>query len=141
MPAGNDTQQRSQTVSGVTVHEKIGRRKESGSQFSLVVTQLNLPPLQNLELSELIDSMQMRISNRRSVQRGGLTGIAGTITAGVGGVEGAEAEIFLHQNKLIVVAYAPYSKIKDRVGGTMKPRANERELDRPDEFFASLQVN
>lgn len=52
---------------------------------------------------------------------------------------GSEAEIFVHNGKLVISMYAPYSEIKDRVGGKTKPRSNERKLDDPETFFASLR--
>jgi hypothetical protein len=39
---------------------------------------------------------------------------------------------------MVILAYLPYSVIKDRVIGKMTPRKNQRDLDKPEEFFESL---
>ncbi len=140
MPSGTDRQRKSQQHPGTTVHEMIARRKETGSQYSLVVATLPPQVQQAVNIDQLLDNMRIRFADRRPVTRSGVQGTAGTMVSGVGAVEGAECEAFLHSGKLIITTYAPYSEIKDKVGGTRKPRTNERELDKPEEFFESLKL-
>ena len=141
MPKGNDRKNKTNNVGfgAVTVYEMIGRRKETGSQYSIVVADLgaNIP---DQTLDSIVDRMAITLGDQRDVTRAGVQGIAGTIVRGVG-AQGAKAEVFLHNRKLVALVYAPYSKIKDRVGGTMTPRSNEASLDKPEEFFASLKFN
>ncbi|QEG41679.1 hypothetical protein UC8_37050 [Roseimaritima ulvae] len=140
MPAGKERQRKSQQFPGTTVHELIARRKETGSQYSLVVASLPAPLQQSGGTGALLDQMSIRLSDRRPVNRSGVEGVAGTMVSGAGMVQGAECEAFLHNGNLVIATYAPYSKIKHRVGGTRSARSNERELDKPEEYFESLKL-
>ncbi|MEO9595232.1 MAG: hypothetical protein ABJG45_27040, partial [Rhodopirellula bahusiensis] len=139
MPAGEDRRDKSQQFPGTTVHELTGRRKETGSQYSLVVAKLPSVIRQNIPIEELLRDMLIRLSNQYPVTRSGVNGMAGTMQSGVGGIEGSDCEIFVHNGNLIVAMYSPYSEIRDLVGGQREPRSNESELDKPSEFFESLE--
>ncbi|MAP07852.1 MAG: hypothetical protein CMM00_03150 [Rhodopirellula sp.] len=139
MPAGEDRRDKSQQFPGTTVHELTGRRKETGSQYSLVVADLPAAIDPSIPIAELLRDMRIRLSNSRPVTRSGVDGMAGTMQSGVGGIEGSDCEIFVHNRNLVVVMYSPYSEIQDLVGGKREPRSNESELDKPSEFFDSLQ--
>ncbi|WP_236696678.1 hypothetical protein [Rhodopirellula islandica] len=139
MPAGEDRRDKSQQFPGTTVHELTGRRKETGSQYSLVVADLPAAIDPSIPIAELLRDMRIRLSNSRPVARSGVDGMAGTMQSGVGGIEGSDCEIFVHNRNLVVVMYSPYSEIRDLVGGQREPRSNESELDKPSEFFDSLE--
>lgn len=143
MPAGTERKRRSEQQPFTTIHELIAQRRETGSQYSLTVASLpdaaRLNRL-NITVEQLLEKGTIRFTDQRPVTRSGVQGVAGTILSGAGVTPGAECESFLHNGKMIVVTYAPYSKIKDSVGGTRKPRTNERELDKPEEFFESLKL-
>jgi hypothetical protein len=85
--------------------------------------------------------MQVMIFDDRPISRNGVEGVAGKIVSGSVGAEGSEAEIFFHNGNLVMSTYSPYSKIQFAIGGTRQPRKNERELDRPDDFFSSIQFS
>ncbi|XZE54371.1 hypothetical protein SH139x_000332 [Planctomycetaceae bacterium SH139] len=139
MPAGKDRQTKSEQTPNAVVHELIARRKETGSQYSLVVVDIPNARGANISVDQLVGNMQIRLSNRVAVTRSGVPGISGKMAAGAVAINGAEVELFLHQGTLVVATYAPYSVIKDRIGGTRKPRTNERNLDDPEVFFSSLK--
>ncbi|EGF26985.1 hypothetical protein RBWH47_04024 [Rhodopirellula baltica WH47] len=139
MPAGEDRRDKSQQFPGTTVHELTGRRKETGSQYSLVVADLPAVIDPNIPIAELLRDMRIRLSNPRPVTRSGVKGMAGTMQSGVGAIEGSDCEIYVHNRNLVVMMYSPYSEIKDLVGGRREPRSNESELDKPSEFFDSLE--
>lgn len=139
LPAGGDQTKRAKTMIGISTDEILGRRKESGSQYSLLVTRLNSAYAQAADLDTLVERMNMSLSDKRPVERNGVRGLQGTVVSGsVPG--GTEMEFFLKNNRLVVATYSPYSKIKEKIGGSMMPRVNERELDKPSEFFESLQI-
>ena len=122
------------------LHEVSGQRRESGSQYSLVVTRLpKLPNGSSVTIKQLRDNPFFRMSGSRAVVRNGVQGLAGKTMAGFGQSAGAEIEVFIHKGDLVAMIYAPYHLIKTQVGGTMKPRSNERELDKPNEFFESIK--
>ncbi|MFG0267820.1 MAG: hypothetical protein ACF8AM_22115 [Rhodopirellula sp. JB055] len=139
MPAGEDRRDKSQQFPGTTVHELMGRRKETGSQYSLVVAQLPaaIPP--NISIEELAQDMLIRLSSSHPITRSGVDGIAGTMQSGAGFLKGSPCEVYLHEGNLVVATYSPYSEIRDLVGGQREPVSNESELDKPSEFFDSLQ--
>lgn len=139
MPKAGKVTNRTTPAPGVMVYEIITQRRESGSQYILAVAKFTAPELQALSIQQIIELKQMTLSNRRSVTRSGVTGVAGTV-ASIPDVTllGAEVELFARDGTQIIMAYMPYSVIKDRVGGKMTPRRNERDLDKPEEFFESL---
>ncbi|MCC9657225.1 zinc-ribbon domain-containing protein [Rhodopirellula halodulae] len=140
MPAGEDRREKSQQFPGTTVHELAGRRRETGSQYSFVVAKLPSTISSDMNIEELVDAMRIRLKDQYPVERSGVNGVAGTMLTGFGGVEGSLCEIFTHNGNLIVTMYSPYSEIRDLVGGEREPRSNESSLDKPSEFFESLQL-
>jgi hypothetical protein len=130
--------QRTVPQPGVTVHEAVYRRRESGSQYLLLVSQPSVAELRSLDVNELVRRSSVTLAGQRQVQRAGIAGIRGTVIAGPFGAKGSEAEFFMHNGNMIIAIYAPYSAIRDNVGGGRPSRDNERELDRPEEFFESL---
>ena len=137
MPPGKQLKQRSTKVPWSTVHETIYRRRESGSQYILMVSDSLPPELRGTDIQELLRTSQVGIGGLEPVTRSGVSGIHGTMQTGE--LQGAEAEYFLHNGKMVVLVYAAYSEFKDRIGGKMRPRVNESDLDKPDEFFESLK--
>lgn len=138
MPPGSRMQEKTTNLPGATIHEHGHQRRETGSQYFLMVSEPLEAQLQRLEVKQILDRSTVLIGNHQEVVRGGVTGIKGTILDGE--LADAEAEYFFHNGRLIVTAYAPYSKFKQRVGGKRSPRINETELDKPEEFFESLQL-
>lgn len=139
MPAGDDRRRQSKQTPLTTIHELSALRKETGSQYSLLVARV--PAVRpDTTVESVIRKMQMVVLDERPVTRNGVDGVAGRLVASLQGAEAAEAEIFLHDGNLVVAMYSAYSKIRFAIGGTRDPRKNERELDKPDEFFDSLQL-
>lgn len=138
MPAGKDRKTQSQQRPLTTIHELSARRKETGSQYSLLVAKVPGGGA-NMSVEDMIRSMQLLVFDDRSITRDGVRGVAGKMAGSSQGAQASEAEIFLHNGNLVVAMYSAYSKIQFAVGGTRDPRKNERDLDKPDEFFASLQ--
>ncbi|NND98170.1 MAG: hypothetical protein HKN47_12655 [Pirellulaceae bacterium] len=138
---GNDRTKTQNQGFGVVIKERAFKRAESGSEYSIAVSQLpNMPDGSKPTLDLLVENMKISMSNRKPVTRSGVKGYAGTITSGASAAKGSEVEIFIKDGKLVLTAYSPYSKIKDLVGGTRAARPNERELDKPEQFFESLKI-
>lgn len=138
IPAGTENRTESRQVLTTTAYELIGRRSETGSQYSIAVGAMPSVNGKIISLDELARKMQQRMTEQRSVTRAGIVGVAGKIVSRNGTVTTSETEMFLHNGNLVVLTYSPYSEIKDEVGGQHAPHKNERELDRPEEFFSSF---
>ncbi len=139
MPKAGKVTTKTTPAAGSTIYEITTQRRESGSQYILVVAKFTAAELQALSIQEIIEIQQIVLSNRRSVTRDGVTGLAGTVASIPDtSLLGADVELFADQGTMVIVAYLPYSIIKDRVGGKMTPRRNEPDLDKPDEYFESL---
>ena len=139
MPGGEMLRENSTQRPGEVIHELSYRRRETGSQYILTVTDITVRGLDDLTIKDLMKFAQVTLGNERTVQRQGVEGLAGTVVAGKNALIGTEAEYFIHRGKIVVVVYAPYSEIKDDIGGKISVRSNERELDDPETFFESLQ--
>jgi hypothetical protein len=138
MPPGKQLTETKQTHSaGFTFHEVVNRRRESESQYIIRVSERLPGRLRSLKINRLVDNT-ITLANQRSVVRDSVSGLRGTIVRGVAGYTGCEAECFTHDERMVITIYAPYSTIKDRIGGERPPRSNENALDRPEEFFESL---
>jgi hypothetical protein len=86
---------------------------------------------------QLIQHSTVTLGNQSRIERAGITGIKGVIVDGE--LEGAEAEYYLHNRRLVVTVYGAYSAFKERIGGKRLARTNESDLDKPEEFFESLK--
>lgn len=136
MPGGKEPETRAQPSAVMVAHEMRARRRETGSQYSLVVGDLG-GAVADMTVDDFVGNGRIMLVNRQSIERNGVRGVSGKIISGVGA--GSEAEIFVHNRHLVMSLYSPYSVIKDEVGGRMKPKAKEREMDEPEKFFASLR--
>jgi hypothetical protein len=138
MPPGGQMKEKTTTLPGATIHEHGHRRRETGSQYFLMVSEPLAQQQRNMDVNQMLRNGTVRVGNQRAVERAGIAGIRGTILDGE--LKHGEAEYFMHNGRLIVTAYAPYSEFRDRMGGKRQARSNESELDKPEEFFESLQV-
>jgi len=138
MPAGKNRMQKSHQHPLTTIYELSGRRKESGSQYTLLVAKIPDPPA-GMAVEDMIREMKLLILDQQPIRRNGVDGIAGRWTHESMAAEASEAEVFFHNGHLVALMYSPYSKIQFAIGGTQSPRENERELDRPLEFFTSVR--
>jgi hypothetical protein len=137
VPPGEKLRENTGNMPGVTIHEKVFRRKETGSQYILMVSEPLALQVRDVTIDELIQHSTITVGNQSRIERAGISGVKGAIMDGE--LKGAEAEYFLHNRKLVITVYAAYSAIKERVGGKRTVRLNESELDKPEEFFESLK--
>jgi len=66
-------------------------------------------------------------------------GIHGTVVSGGLAPSGTQVEVFRISSTMVFLYYTPFSIAKETLKSTKAPRDNEEELDKPDEFFESLQ--
>lgn len=137
VPPGEKFKEKTTNAPGVVIHEKIFRRRETGSQYILMVSERTTAQMRGSTIDEVIRNSTIMLSNQSKIERAGISGVKGVILNDE--LKGAEAEYFIHNQRLVVTAYAAYSVIKDRIGGERAARTNESELDKPEEFFESLQ--
>ena len=143
MPKGSQTVEHDESGAGFASKELHAQRTESGSQYMLGVTHIPELPARSLSIRKILDNTHLVVSDRREVIRDGVNGIAGRVTAmkplATGKLPiGSEIEIFQQGPYVIMACYMPYSLVEGHNPG--KVRSNERELDRPEEFFASLRL-
>ena len=126
---------------GFVVEAIVAKRLESGSEYALFISQIpaQLKGRKADVTSLLRNNPFLTISNERRVNRNGVAGISGILQRGIPGINGSQIEMFLHKDNVVILAYIPYSTIKKRTGAARAVRANEHELDRPDEFFKSIK--
>lgn len=137
VPPGKQLRERTDASPGFTVHEVAYRRKETGSQYFLLVSEQLPAQLRGVDIKRLV-ATTVTLSDQQMVMRSGVSGLQGTVIRGPAGFSNCQAEYFIQNGRMVVTIYAPYSVIRNRVGGERAPRTNELELDRPDEFFESL---
>lgn len=138
MPAGNDRTQKSHQNPLATVYELTARRQETGSQYTILVAETPGTPA-DTTVEDMIRKLQILIYDEQPIRRNGVDGVSGKWSSSTMGAEASEAEVFFHNGHFIGLMYSPYSKIMFAVGGTQPLRENERELDKPEEFFASIR--
>lgn len=139
LPPGDDSRFTEDDENAGNVEQRItGVRSESGSQYVLTVIYNQSLRADAYELETLIARIGLVISNQKEMIRKGRRSIAGTVESGPDLMQGCEVEVFRDGKQLVVAAYMPYSIIRTRIREADPPQANERELDRPDEFFASI---
>ncbi|MFK8112674.1 MAG: hypothetical protein AB8B91_10740 [Rubripirellula sp.] len=139
VPPGKELREKTTTLpGGFVVHEVLYRRRESGSQYILMVSDQLPAKLRNAKITQLVTNLSVGLVNEEMVLRSGVNGVKGTIARGGRGFNDCQAEYFVRDGRMIVTLYAPYSAIKERVGGQRDPRSNELALDQPEEFFESL---
>ncbi|MDE0866209.1 MAG: hypothetical protein OSA98_20675 [Rubripirellula sp.] len=116
-----------------------GMRRETGSQYIFETITLTVAPPASIDLQQMLAVGGVVLTDTRPVTRDGVLGIHGTVVSGPGTPAGTQSEIFRRGNTMVFLHYTPFSKAKAVTGSTQTPRPNEEELDKPNEFFESLQ--
>lgn len=140
MPGNGRQKQVTDRGAGLTGYELIAQRSESGSIYSIGVTRVPAGQIDGSRLREAYtNNPEISISGLQEINRGGVAGIKGVVSGGDPKLIGAQVEIFYHNSSLVILSYRPYSVITARSKGGRAPRSNEKELDKPDEFFSSIK--
>ena len=107
------------------------------------IIELQSPPPASLNAMELMEQGGTVFSNTRSVTRDCKLGYHATVVSSTftGVPAGTEVEIFRRGSTLIIMDYIAYSKQTAGATDARPPRENERELDKPDDFFRSLKLS
>ena len=142
IPAGR-IQKSSKSNSASTATSFRVSRGQTGSVFGLQIIELRSPPPASLNAMELMEQGGTVFSNTRSVTRDGKLGYHATVVSSTftGVPAGTEVEIFRRGSTLIIMDYIAYSKQTAGATDARPPRENERELDKPDDFFRSLKLS
>ena len=69
LPAGNDRKVNRTSNLQASADELLGRRRETGSHYTISVTRINNARLDSVSLKELVDKMPMQLVNRRTINR------------------------------------------------------------------------
>jgi len=91
-----------------------------------------------VSVEEIINSGGGVFANLRPVTRSGVRGIHFSVVSLDTVPPGTEIEAFLRQKTIYMFTYTAYSKGKSHTTSTKTPRENEQELDKPNEFFESI---
>ena len=116
-----------------------GIRRETGSQYMFETITLTVAPPASIDMHQVLAVGGVVLTDTRPVLRDGVLGIHGTVVSAPGTPAGTVSEIFRRGRTLVFLHYTPFSKGKAVTGSTRTPRPNEEELDKPKEFFESLQ--
>ena len=114
-------------------------RRESGAMYGVEIITIPVAPPPGMGLEQLLKAGGAALSDTRSVNRNGVTGIHGTVVSGGLAPPGTQVEVFRISRTMVFLYYTPFSKGKEYIKSTKAPRDNEEELDKPKEFFESLQ--
>ena len=125
---------------GVTGTRLNAVRRESGSLYGFETWIFEVAPPPGIDLEEIMKSDGSKVADLRPVWRGGVRGLHATVVSATGVPPGTELEVFLRKDKMFFLTYSAYSKAKASTTSTKTPRENERELDKPEEFFESFRL-
>lgn len=139
-PPGNAPSRNTTVKNGVTSTMLIDFRRETDSQYSIIVMSADTEEA-ILTPDKFAESLNVSLTNLRPVQRNGANGIAAKVETGNRMLpRDTEIEILRKGNTLVVANYQPYSATRVPERDKLIPKPNERELDRPEDFFASLTI-
>ena len=141
MPGKGPQAKKTDFVEGITTNELIFRRNESGAQYGIVVAKVpSFPGAGELSIAGIKENLRPMMSGVKDIDRSGVKGISGRLERGFKEIIGARVEVFAHKGEMLILSYLPYSLIKGRLKERKRPvRKNEKELDKPDEFFSSIK--
>ncbi|TVP93928.1 MAG: hypothetical protein EA381_20885 [Planctomycetaceae bacterium] len=125
---------------GVTSTMLIDFRLETDSQYSIIVMSGESGNVL-LTPEQFAETLTVSLSNLRPVHRNGADGVAAKVETGDRMLpRGTEIEILKKGNVLVITHYQPYSATRNPERDELIPKYNERELDKPEEFFASITI-
>lgn len=136
LPVGRVT--RTPTLQGTGI-KLVAQRRESGAMYGVEILTLPVDPPPEMGLEQLLEAGGSVLSGTRSVNRNGVMGIHGTVVSGALAPSGTQVEVFRVRSRMVFLYYTPFSIARETLKSTKAPRDNEEELDKPDEFFESLQ--
>ena len=141
-PAGRVTEKSNNNSASSGKSFRVGN-PETGSVFGLQIIDMRVPPPPGLSLEEVMQLGGTKFSKTRPVSRDGKLGFHATVTSSsfTGIPPGSETEMFRRGNTIIILDYVPFSKQTAGATDAKPPRDNEREIDKPNEFFESLQFS
>lgn len=139
-PPTNDPLRQSTEKNNVQSTMLVDFRLETDSQYSLIVMSSSVAEALGTP-EAVLESLNVTLTDLRSIRRNGAEGMAAKV---VGGnrmyPHDTEIEIVQKGNVLVMAHYQPYSATRVVGRDPAAPRPNERDLDRPEEFFESVTI-